>query len=263
MNIDFHKFQNCGNDFIIIDHIGKENEKDKIKEIGKKILKKKFGIGANNLLYLHESGVADAFMRIYNISDTEGNNCGNGSLCVAKYLSEKTGKCQISLETKSGINKLKKLDNSAFELEFGAVKYGYFGKNELFNQKIMGYEGIIVNAGEPHLVINVNDIDSVNLQKIGDEANKCKNFQFGINVDLVEAVDRNTIRIRVYERSCFEETEACGTGSCCAAFVCKNKELVYGNTIKVKNKGGELDIKIEENSMYLIGKPKRVYRRLN
>ena len=280
MEIEFFKFQNCGNDFIIIDDVRVEAKKEKIKELTKTLMKRKYSIGANNVLYLHFSSKADAFMRIYNLSDIEGENCGNGSLCVAKYLSDKLNKDKITLETIAGLITVEKpqvelqLSNAGehFTLKLREIKdkkeelKEFFTGKEAFDGDIKISEEIIVKGsvvqiGEPHLVIITKDLEEIDVQKIGDAANENKElFPLGINVSLVELVNRNTIRLRVYERSCFEETEACGTGSCCSAFVCKKLGLVDSNEIKVLNKGGELNVQLKGNEVHLIGSPKFIYK---
>lgn len=271
-NQEFFKFQNCGNDFIIIDDVGVEAKKGKIKELTKTLMKRKYSIGANNVLYLHSSSKADAFMRIYNLSEVEGENCGNGSLCVAKYLSEKLNKDKITLETIAGLITVEKVGNGKFKLKLGEIqdkkeefkeyftgKKAFDGEVEINEEVIV--KGSVVQIGEPHLVIITKDLEEMDVQKIGDAANKNKElFPLGTNVDIVELVDKDTIKLRVYERSCFEETEACGTGSCCSAFVCKKSGLINGDKINVLNKGGKLVVQLKGNNVHLIGSPKFIYK---
>ncbi|MFH2106615.1 MAG: diaminopimelate epimerase [Candidatus Micrarchaeota archaeon] len=274
MKIEFLKYQNCGNDFILVDDLDLgDNRCGQIKEATKKLMIHKYGVGADNVLYLHSSSNADAFMRIYNVSDIEGENCGNGLLCVGKYLCQKLGTDLVLIETLGGISKVEKISANIFKLKLGAISFEcqyvkrFFSLSDKGNLEVhipLGEGktvfGSVVHAGEPHLVIVDEDLENADLKGLGDIINKNKAvFPLGMNVDLVKVVGENKIRLRTYERSCFEETEACGTGSCCSAFIVIKLGLLNHSLIEVSVNGGKLFVDFSGNDAYLSGEPKLVY----
>lgn len=252
MPICFFKFHHCGNDFVIIDDLGRGEQKGKMKEISKQVTRRPFGVGANNVLYLHNSDKADAFMRIYNETDIEGSNCGNGSLCVGKYLSEKLGKGRITIETISGVVSVEKLGENEFKARIGKVRVG---KEVDISSGESRIHGTIVSVGEPHLVVAGKDISSADLVSIGEQVNSSGLFPERINVDLVEEVGPGAVKARFYERGCLEETYSCGTGSCCVAYFFTRGKM---KTNIIMN-GGTIQVQFRQNTAYIIGKPVKVY----
>ncbi|MFH1424994.1 MAG: diaminopimelate epimerase [archaeon] len=277
MKLEFKKYHHCGNDFVIVDDLTGTIEPEFAKKLSKNLLKRKYAIGGNDLLYLKSDEDTDAFMHIYNVSDVEGSMCGNGSLCAGKYLSGKLGKNEIKIKTLSGIVNIKKIGNNFFELGLGQVfhKYGELSKFfkypglakeesvlavEFNIKEVPPFIGNVVHVGEPHLVVFETEVDKVDLQKFGDAVNNCKkHFPEFINLNLVQILDEKTIKIRTYERSCFEETDACATGSTCAAYVCKLLGNLKEDMITVKVKGGEFKVYAKKNMNYLVGSPEKVF----
>ena len=260
MKIIFSKYHHNGNDFIIFDTIKNPDlTYAQAKEWSKKHCIRKYGVGADNALYLactHDS----IFMHIFNITDIDGDMCGNGSLCVAKYLHDTMDLCDAILSTKSRAIVTHKLDNG-YTASIGHVKpcpglgHKYSGvlkqilKNHAGNQ-----DYYIVHAGEPHLVVPVNDSSIVDLKKLGDAIHSQAIFPMGINVDIMHKVDDATIAARFYERSCFDETQACGTGSACCAHVADLK-----GPITIKHKNGTTSVAHDNTGYQLIGNPVKIY----
>jgi diaminopimelate epimerase len=277
MPLKFHKYQNCGNDFIIIDNEENSTSENELKELSKDILIRKYGIGADNVLFLIKDDYF--FMRIYNTTDIEGSMCGNGSLCIMKYLNKKYNKDGFTLKTIGGEFKIKKHneENNNYSVNLGKLKNTYKEVKEFLNLNLKDdqetininlniTEGFlkdkkvsVVSLGEPHLILFDDNLDNLDMKKLGDEVNSYKDiFPKNINLTIVSIINNDTIKVRFFERGCFDETDACGTGSSCAALV-TNLLHKTSNTLSIKTKGGLLKINIDNNEATLFGNPKEVF----
>ncbi len=277
MSLKFHKYQNCGNDFIIIDNEENSTSENELKELSKDILIRKYGIGADNVLFLIKDDYF--FMRIYNTTDIEGSMCGNGSLCIMKYLNKKYNKDGFTLKTIGGEFKIKKHneENNNYSVNLGKLKNTYKEVKEFLNLNLKDdqetininlniTEGFlkdkkvsVVSLGEPHLILFDDNLDNLDMKKLGDEVNSYKDiFPKNINLTIVSIINNDTIKVRFFERGCFDETDACGTGSSCAALV-TNLLHKTSNTLSIKTKGGLLKINIDNNEATLFGNPKEVF----
>jgi diaminopimelate epimerase len=215
--MEFLKIVGSGNDFVVID-----NRKNLIKNrssIAKKLCDRKFGIGADGLLLLENSKKADFKMRIFNPDGSEAEMCGNGLRCILRFISENSisKKKNLQIETKAGI-----LDG-AIKGKVVKVRMNIIGEPKLNleipveNSKITGN---YINTGVPHTVIFVEDVDRVDVEKIGPSIRYNKIFgKSGTNVDWVEILKEGTIKIRTYERGVEGETLSCGTGTVASAVI--------------------------------------------
>jgi diaminopimelate epimerase len=274
MSLKFHKYQNYGNDFIIIDNEENSISENELKQLSKEILIRKYGIGADNVLFLTKDD--DFFMGIYNKTDIEGSMCGNGSLCVMKYLNKKYNKDEFTLKTIGGEFKIKK-HNGDFSVNLGKLQNTYKEVKEFLNLNLEDNQETIninlkinkgflknktvsvVSLGEPHLIIFDDNLDNLDMKKLGDEVNSYRDiFPKYINLTIVSIINNDTIKVRFFERGCFEETDACGTGSSCAALV-SNILHKTSNTLNIQTKGGLLKVNIDNNEATLFGKPEEVF----
>lgn len=270
MIIDFTKMQGIGNDYIYINCIDKEYEK--IIENVSKLSNRNFGIGSDGVILILKSNIADFKMRIFNSDGTEAKMCGNGIRCVGKFLYDKgiTKKEELSIETLSGIKKLK-LDVKNEEVVNVQVDMGIpcFKPKEIpvtgDSNKIKiqidseELELICVSIGNPHAVAIVENADNINIEKYGPIVETNMNFPERTNVEFVEILDNQNIKMRVWERGA-KETLACGTGACASSVVC-NTEGYTSNQVTVHLKGGELNINWdkENNHIYMTGPAVTVY----
>lgn len=276
--IKFTKMHGLGNDFICInyDDVGKYN----LKILSKFICDRHFGIGADGLILLTSSKIADCKMRIFNSDGTEAEMCGNGIRCLAKYIYEKNiiRKEKIKIETLAGIK------NVEYHLENGkimsvSVNMGipqielnklpvYVPRNYKYQEnkcklliKVPDREliGFFLSVGNPHTVIEMKDIKNCPIQKYGKIVENYKYFPQKTNVEFVEIIDENNIRVRVWERG-VGETLACGTGAVASAFA-MYKEKKVKNNINVELEGGILNIDINEktNEVYMKGNAVNVF----
>ncbi|MCX5703324.1 MAG: diaminopimelate epimerase [Candidatus Omnitrophica bacterium] len=229
--IKFTKMVASGNDFIVIPL--SRWPVIPLKRLAKDICDRKFGIGADGLLILEKSKVADIRMRIFNVDGSEAQMCGNGARCIALY----TGRKNTKIETKAGIIEAQvKGDNVRIKLtdpkdiELG-VPLTVNGRKLKVN---------FVDSGVPHVVIFVQGLDKIDVLNIGRSIRYHKKFApRGANVNFIEVLSADSLKIRTYERGVEDETLACGTGSVASAviFALKSNTL---NKINLHTRGQEI-----------------------
>jgi len=254
-----------GNDFVVIDNRnGKFQDRiDDFSRFARVVCARKRSVGADGLLLLENSKNADITMRIFNPDGSEVTMCGNGARCIAYYAADKgiTG-TTLSIETKAGILKAQVV-NSATRLEMPSPEVL---KNR-FSLKVGGQtiEVGFVNTGVPHIVDFVEDLEAVDVKKLGREIRFHKQFTpEGTNANFVKVKDRGTLLIRTYERGVEDETLACGTGAVAGAIIASEYDYIE-SPVRVKTKGGEAlfvyfeKIKDKYKEVFLEGEVKLVY----
>lgn len=272
--IKFTKMQGLGNDYVYIDAIH-QNIKDP-SSLAKFVSNRNFGIGSDGLILICKSDVADFKMRMFNQDGSEAEMCGNGIRCVGKFVYDKglTTKTNITVETLAGIKKLElhiKLGNKKEKVgEVQTVKVN-MGEPILIPEKIpviatktpvkdlkisvldKGFKFTCVSMGNPHAVTIVDDVQKFDVEKYGKLIEVDSVFPNKTNVEFVQIIDKQNLRMRVWERGT-GETLACGTGACATAVAC----YLNGYTNRVVNiqlLGGELLIEWNEkdNNIYMTG----------
>jgi len=253
MTVKFQKYQGTGNDFIMID-----NRYQKIKlnqsEIAR-LCHRKFGIGANGLIYLQEKTGYDFEMIYFNSDGNESSMCCNGGRCLIRFA--------------------KHLGLISSQCKFMAIDGEHEGEilnDELVSLKMKNVDEIhlnekaaILNTGSPHYVAlsdNVSKIDII------EEARKIRYSEMfakeGININFVEQKNENTIYVRTYERGVEDETLSCGTGvvAACLATVYLKKQDV--SEMNIETLGGKLRVKFAPaktgfENIFLIGPAEKVF----
>ncbi len=258
----FYKMQATGNDFIIINYL--ENKLGySYKLLTEFLCDRHYGIGADGLLTVEKSDIADFKMRIFNKDGSEAEMCGNGIRCFAKYVYEKklTNKTEISIETLSGIKNVNleiegdtvikiqvDMGEPIFELE--KIPVSFLGDNYKGSLHIDGITIYPISMGNPHAVCFVENVEKIDIKKYGETVEDYKYFPNKTNVEFVQIVDKSNIKIRIWERG-VGETNSCGTGTC-AASVISNKYKSTNNVLNVDLAGGKLKT-IYDKSVKLIG----------
>ena len=220
MHISFTKVQASGNDFIILDN--RDNALgEKITDFAnfaKHICKRKYSVGADGLLVLEDSKLADFKMRIFNPDGSEVGMCGNGVRSSAVYASlKKWQDSPMKIETGAGILEAEVKDELV-KIKMTPPKDVKLGLNVGIGKTIMNVH--TVNTGVPHAVHFVEDIKSYPVKKVGSKIRHHKLFEpEGTNADFVEIPDKSTIIVRTYERGVEDETLACGTGVVASAII--------------------------------------------
>lgn len=269
----FSKMHGAGNDYIYVNCF--EEKVENINETAKAVSDRHFGIGSDGLVLICPSDVADFRMDMYNSDGSQAEMCGNATRCVGKYVYDRglTDKTQITLETLAGI---KILDLNVKDGEVQTVRVN-MGSPELVPKNIpidsnldrfisedvevdgKVYKVTGVSMGNPHAVTFIDDTDSLEIEKIGPKFETHKLFPKKINTEFAQIVDRNTIKIRVWERGA-GETLACGTGAC-ATMVAANLNGLVDDEADLVLLGGTLHIKWDknENKVYMTGPAKFVF----
>lgn len=241
MKIEFTKMHGAGNDYIYVDTFKYPIENPGV--LSERWSKYHTGIGSDGLVLIGSSKVADFSMRIFNADGSEAMMCGNASRCIGKYLWEYglTDKTDVTLETLSGIKKLHlNIHNGTVEsvtVDMGEPKcYGMVNLGDGY-----GYAaGISVSMGNPHLVIFVDDISQVELEKVGPRLERHPLFPDRVNVEFAQLLGDGRVRMRVWERGS-GITQACGTGAC-ATFVAACHEKLCNGVASIVMDGGTLKI---------------------
>ena len=269
----FTKMHGIGNDYVYVNCF--EETVENPSEVSKKVSDRHFGIGSDGLILIKPSEKADFEMEMYNADGSQGAMCGNGIRCVAKYVYDYglTDKTNISVDTKSGI---KYLDLTVANGKVALVKVN-MGQPELNAEKIPMiykkqqvipqplavkdniYEVTAVSMGNPHVIVYMDQIRDLAIEKIGPDFEKHPAFPEGVNTEFVHVIDRKTVEMRVWERGS-GETLACGTGACAVAVAC----VLNGYTeeeVTVRLLGGELKIfwNRKENLVYMTGPAEVVF----
>ena len=258
--LNFTKMQGLGNDYVYVDCTDKEIEHPEI--LSKIISNRHFGIGSDGLILICKSSVADFKMRMFNSDGSEAEMCGNGIRCVGKYVYDKglTNKKEITIETLSGIKKLLLLVKDD-KVDMVCVDMGkplLNKKNMLLSSYGRDFDITYVSIGNPHAVTTINDIDSFDVEKYGKDLEVNPIFPKRSNIEFVEIIDRNHIKMRVWERGA-GETLSCGSGACAAAYSCYLNNLTDKKVI-VKLLGGDLYIELDDNNhINMIGKADIVF----
>ena len=260
----FTKMHGIGNDYVYVNCFQEEVKNP--SEISKYVSDRHFGVGSDGLILIKPSDVANFKMDMYNADGSQGEMCGNGIRCVAKYVYDYglTEKEKISVETLAGIKHLElTIENGKVAL----VRVN-MGSPELVPEKIPVaaegerainvplevkgklYQMNCVSMGNPHCVIFMEeDVRNLNLEAIGPDFENHERFPKRINTEFVNVLDNQTLRMRVWERGS-GETLACGTGACATAVAAMlnghvQKEVtvhLLGGDLKIQWDGGDAPV---------------------
>ncbi len=271
--IKFTKMQGLGNDYVYIDAINQDIEKE--SELALFVSDRHYGIGSDGLILICRSKIADFKMKMFNPDGSEAEMCGNGIRCVGKFVYDNglTQKTLITIETLAGIKKLK------LNLENGEVKNVKVDmgepileaekipvcsdekiiKNLKINVEDMEFNITAVSMGNPHAVVFIKNIEKFNVEKYGKQIENNISFPKRTNVEFVEIINKEKVKMRVWERGT-GETLACGTGAC-ATVVAGVLNNFIERKANVELLGGILEIEWnkEDNHIYMTGEAKTVF----
>ena len=220
------------------------------------------GIGSDGLVLIGSSDKADFSMRIFNADGSEAKMCGNASRCIGKYLYEcgLTSQTAVTLDTLSGI-KILKLHVEDGKVNTVTVDMGRPAdmKEQPIEANGQKFTGTTVSMGNPHLVIFVEDIKDINLESIGPKLENHPLFPERTNVEFVEILPDQSLRMRVWERGS-GITMACGTGACATAVAAVLNHKA-GRKSWVRMDGGDLHIHWDEKDghVYMTGPAGKVF----
>jgi diaminopimelate epimerase len=262
MDIKAFKMDGLGNDFVIIDQRIHNFDLSKNQII--KICNRNF-IGCDQLILIKKNKEINPALEFYNSDGSTSGACGNGTRCIAEFLSKESDQKEVTVWTSSGPLKSKILGNNLVETEIGIPKTKWneipLGKEldtknlkiEIIDQdKNKHIGGTAVNVGNPHIIFFVDDIENFDLKKIGPEIENHKLFLQNCNVTLAKVINKDLIKVKVWERGA-GLTKACGTAAC-ATVVAGNIRGLVNKTANIEFELGKLTISIDKkNSVHMKG----------
>jgi len=264
--IPFTKMHGCGNDFIILNCL--ERKIPGLEELSKRLCHRRFGIGADQLLTVSPSSNADFKMEIYNADGSQVEMCGNGIRCFAKYVVTRglTQKKALNVETLAGIM-WPRLVGERVEVDMGEpifegrkIPVKADGKVLDYPLKVNGttYQVSCVSMGNPHCVLFLNEIENLDLTRLGPQIEHHPFFPNRVNTEFANVIGAREVKMRVWERGA-GETWACGTGACAVAVVGALTGKT-GREVTVHLLGGDLLINWrDDNHVYMTGEAKEVF----
>ncbi|GAB6066671.1 diaminopimelate epimerase [Aquifex pyrophilus] len=261
--MEFWKLQGSGNDFVVIDDRDNKVE-DFLKKRGlskeefvKRVCAFHTGVGADGLILIKnpDNPENDFKWEFFNSDGSVAEMCGNGSRCAVRFAYERgiAGK-NVKFETLAGVIKAEVLDKKVVKVQLTPPT-----KLEEKTLKIKEGEirGFFINTGVPHFVVPVENLERVNVIKLGRELRFHEEFQpKGTNVNFIQPVSEDTIKIRTYERGVESETLACGTGATASAIVSYLNGLVKKKPVRVITRSREeliIDFSEDLKEVYLTG----------
>jgi diaminopimelate epimerase len=269
IDVKFVKMHGLGNDFVVVNNLEEKLPEDRLPDLARKWCDRHFGVGADGLILVDPSRVANFRMRIFNPDGSEPQMCGNGIRCFAKYVYDRRmhGESHLKVETLAGVLELK-LTVNAKKVEQVRVDMGEpildrkripmrgEGPSPVIGEKLQAagrkFDITGVSMGNPHCVIFVENVEQFPVEKIGPEIETHKLFPQRTNVEFVETINRETLKMRVWERGA-GITLACGTGACASA-VASSLNGLTGRSVTVRLPGGDLLIEwIGDNRVYMTG----------
>ena len=269
----FAKMQGAGNDYIVIDN--RDGAVECPESLCVRLCEQHYGAGAEGMVLIERSDIADARMRQYNRDGTEGAMGGNAIRCVAKYLYDKgiVSARDIAIETHSGVKRLHlftrygrvssvSVDMGRASLDPASLPCTLEGERVVNRAVDIGgqrYEITCASMGNPHCVVFTDHLDALDLDAIGPGFENAPIFPERVNTEFVRVVNRTTLRMRCYERGS-GETMACGTGACAAVVAAvENGRCAKGVDVQVQVLGGTLLVRYCDDGVILTGNAEMVY----
>ncbi len=259
----FSKMNGLGNDYIYIDTMADTTPRD-YNELAIRLSNRNFGIGADGIVLIGESEVADFSMRIINADGTEAEMCGNAIRCVAKYVFDNnlTTKRTLSISTLGGIKVAQIYLDPAHKVDRVRVNMGRAtilnkGKKLSINTTKGIQQVTCATIGNPHAIIFVDNINDIDMEIGRQISENTTIFPERTNVEFLKIIDRMNASMRVYERGA-GETLACGTGACASFYVAYiANRLNKRATIHLR--GGALQIEIADGIIFMEGEAQLNY----
>lgn len=267
----FWKMHGLGNDYVVIDNRDQKISDKTVPTLAKKLCDRRFSIGGDGLLLVYPSSVSDVKMRIFNSDGSEAEMCGNGIRCFAKYCYENgiAKKSEFMVETLSGVKHVwltvEGSDVKAVKVDMGSPNWErsslpMLGEGTAVNVDLQvegePYKVTCLSMGNPHCVLFVKNVDEFPVDYVGPIIENSKVFPKRTNVEFVQVLNENELKVRVWERGC-GETLACGTGTCAAVAV-SNKLGKVGNKVTVHVLGGDLLVDTDK-TIFLSGAAEKVF----
>jgi len=260
--LKFRKMNGLGNDFVVVD--ARAHALALAPEAVRVIADRKEGIGCDQLIALEPSTEADVFMRIWNADGGEVAACGNAARCVAGLIAQEQARPQVTIETEDQVLGAAVVGDGLVTIDMGEPRLGWdeIPLAEPFHdtRRIELQAGpidapvlhspAVVNVGNPHALFFVDDVEAIDLGRIGPMLEHHPLFPERANISLVQVLGPEHVKIRTWERGA-GLTRACGTAACASAVAAIRRELT-GRKIKVSLPGGDLVIEWREGDGHVL-----------
>lgn len=257
MQVRFAKMHGLGNDFVVFDAVNQDVQlsSEKIRWIANR----KLGVGCDQVLIIHPATDADVDFnyQIYNSNGEEVEQCGNGARCIGRFLALNglTNQTSINIKTISGVYQIYLREDEMVTVNMGApifepekIPFSVNAQATSYQLDVEGEQVKIgaVSMGNPHAVLQVNDIDKAPVEILGPKLEKHSMFPNKTNVGFMQVLNPEHIALRVFERH-VGETSACGSGACAAVAVGQTQGLLDKH-VTVDLPGGSLQIECENHA---------------
>lgn len=253
--ISFEKYCATGNDFVVLDN--RTNSFDpKDSELWQKVCDRRFGVGADGVLFFNNSNKFDFEMVYLNADGGEVGMCGNGARALTTFAQKiQFDKDKFTFKTKDGVYSSKILKNGEVKLEMVELKdIEKIDVSDLYENSNSFY----MNTGVPHSVYFIESVKDVRIVETGKKIRFDQRFDGGCNVNFVEILEKGRLKVRTYERGVEDETFACGTGAVACA-IAYRKFYREESKVEVQVPGGTLNILFEGEKVYLCGKASKIF----
>lgn len=251
--LKFEKYHGTGNDFIIF-----ENSKGfDPSKLAQNVCDRHFGIGADGMMIVENSEVADVKMVFYNADGSIAPMCGNGIRCFAKYVYDHkiVGDQEFNVETLAGIMKVDletdENQNTRVTINLGLPNFNNVAGEVTLEVDDVTFDLSTLTMGTLHCVVFTENLDALDIEKYGKALESHSLFPLKINVNFVEVVNLNTIKVSTFERG-VGKTLSCGTGSAASVAVSNLKGFTH-KKVNVHVPGGALVIESKEEGILMTG----------
>ncbi|MEI6079669.1 MAG: diaminopimelate epimerase [bacterium] len=261
MNLGFVKMEALGNDYIYIDMVESRNFNiADIRHAAPMMSDRHRGIGGDGVIVVDAtSSSGEISVRFFNADGSEAETCGNGLRCVAQLVFDKVytkGKHEFEITLKKTGKKVNAfVGDKTVTIDMGSSVVGKEGIIDFKDEKIYY---VPVNMGNPHAVVFAKNVEALDIDEIGNFIENHKDFPERTNVEFVDIIDRENIKLRVWERGA-GETMACGSGACASAVAAMVKGFC-GTHINVKMPGGTATVSKNDDSIYLTSPVNYVFK---
>ena len=261
MKIQFYKYQGTGNDFVMIDNRDRCID-NYDSEFISNLCDRKYGIGSDGLILIEDNNDLDFTMKYFNSDGSELGMCGNGARCVTQFA-KKLGIINNSaiFQASDGAHHAEIINNNYVRVKMNDIdmsNYDLIDKN---------FDNIYLHNGSPHLIINSNDIDKIDVFNEGRKIRYGDKYKDeGVNINFVDFISNSSLcKVRTYERGVEGETLSCGTGAVAVAVVLNYSKITNKEEIIISMKGGNLKVSFNRlgdnfSNIWLYGDVAEIYK---
>ncbi len=260
--IAFRKMNGLGNDFVVID--ARERPVDISETQARAIADRKSGIGCDQIIVMEKSSLADVRMRIWNAEGGEVESCGNASRCIADIVMEENKSTSVTIDTKGGFLVGKRAGKLMVTIDQGKPRFDWdeiplsekFADTRHIELQVgpidepLMHSPSVVNVGNPHCIFWVNDLDVINLGRVGPMLENHPLFPERANIEMAKVVSRNHVIVNVWERGA-GLTQACGTAAC-AVMAAGHRIKIIDAQCRITLPGGDLMMSVDPDTGHII-----------